>query len=31
MVTNGCDLPSTLCKYDLGKGDSLVPSWARMR
>ena len=34
-VTNGysgdvCDLASTLCKYDLRKGDLLVLSWARV-
>ena len=28
---NGCDLASTLCKYDLRKGDLLVLSWARVR
>ena len=27
----GCDLVSTLCKYDLRKGDLFVPSWARVR
>ena len=27
----GCDLASTLCKYDLRKGDLFVPSWARVR
>ena len=26
-----CDLASTLCKYDLKKGDLFVLSWARMR
>ena len=25
---DGCDLPSTLCKYDLLKGDLFVRSWA---
>ena len=25
---DGCDLASTLCKYDLGKGDLFVLSWA---
>ena len=28
---NGCDLASTLCKYDLRKGDLFVLSWARVR
>ena len=28
---DGCDLASTLCKYDLRKGDLIVLSWARMR
>ena len=27
----GCDLASTLCKYDLRKGDLIVLSWARVR
>ena len=27
----GCDLASTLCKYDLRKGDLFVLSWARVR
>ena len=27
----GCDLVSTLCKYDLRKGDLFVQSWARVR
>ena len=27
----GCDLSSTLCKYDLRKGDLFVLSWARVR
>ena len=27
---DGCDLVSTLCKYDLRKGDLFVLSWARM-
>ena len=27
---DGCDLPSTLCKYDLGKGDLFVMIWARV-
>ena len=26
-----CDLVSTLCKYDLRKGDSSLLSWARVR
>ena len=25
---NGCDLASTLCKYDLRKGDLFVRSWS---
>ena len=28
---DGCDLASTLSKYDLRKGDLFVPSWARVR
>ena len=28
---DGCDLASTLCKYDLRKGDLFVLSWASMR
>ena len=28
---DGCDLASTLCKYDLRKGDLCVQSWARVR
>ena len=28
---DGCDLASTLCKYDLSKGDLFVLSWARVR
>ena len=28
---DGCDLASTLCKYDLRKGDLFVPSWVRVR
>ena len=28
---DGCDLASTLCQYDLRKGDSFVLSWARVR
>ena len=28
---DGCDLASTLCKYDLRKSDLLVLSWARVR
>ena len=28
---DGCDLASTLCKYDLWKGDLFALSWARVR
>ena len=28
---DGCDLASTLCKYDLRKGDLFFLSWARVR
>ena len=28
---HGCDLASTLCKFDLRKGDLFVPNWARVR
>ena len=28
---DGCDLASTLCKYDFRKGDLFFPSWARVR
>ena len=28
---DGCDLASTLCKYDLRKGDLFVLSWKRVR
>ena len=28
---DGCDLVSTLCKYDLKKGDLFVLSWARVQ
>ena len=28
---DGCDLASTLCNYDLRKGDLFVLSWARVR
>ena len=28
---DGCDLASTMCKYDLRKGDLFVLSWARVR
>ena len=28
---DGCDLTSTLCKYDFRKGDLFVLSWARVR
>ena len=27
----GCDVASTLCKYDLKKGDLFVLSWERVR
>ena len=27
---DGCNLASTLCKYDLRKGDVFVLSWARV-
>ena len=27
---DGCDLASTLCKFDLRKGDFFVMSWARV-
>ena len=27
---DGCDLASTVCKYDLRKGDLFVLSWARV-
>ena len=30
-IGDGCDLASTLCKYDLWKGDLFVLSWARVR
>ena len=29
--SDGCDLASTLCKYDLRKGDLFILSWARVR
>ena len=29
--SDGCDLASTLCKYDLRKGDLFVLSWAMVR
>ena len=29
--SDGCDLASTLCKYDLRKKDLFVLSWARVR
>ena len=29
--SDGCDLPPTLCIYDLRKGDLFVLSWARVR
>ena len=28
---DGCDLTSTLCKYDLRKGDLFVLSWSMVR
>ena len=28
---DGCDLASTLCKYDLREGDLFVLSWASVR
>ena len=28
---DGCDLASTMCKYDLRKGDLFVLIWARVR
>ena len=28
---DGCGLASTFCKYDLGKGELFVLSWARVR
>ena len=28
---DGCELASTLCKYDLRKSDLFVLSWARVR
>ena len=28
---DGCDLASTLCKFDLRKGDLFVPRWASLR
>ena len=30
-IGDGCDLASTLRKYDLRKGDLFVLSWARVR
>ena len=30
-TNDGCDLASTLCKYNLRKGDLFVRSWARVR
>ena len=30
-IGDGCDLASTLCKYDLRKGELFVLSWARVR
>ena len=29
--SDGCDLASTLCKYDLRKGDLFVLNWARVQ
>ena len=29
--SDGCDLASTLCKYDCRKDDLFVMSWARVR
>ena len=29
-IGDGCDLASTLCKYELMKGDLFVLSWARV-
>ena len=31
MVGDGCVLASSLCKYDLRKGDLFVMSWTRVR
>ena len=28
---DGCDLASTVCEYDLRKGDLFVQSWARVQ
>ena len=28
---DGCDMASTLCKYNLRKGDLYVLSWSRVR
>ena len=30
-IGDGCDLASTLCKYDLRMGDLFVLSWERVR
>ena len=30
-IGDGCDLASTLCKYDMRKGDLFIMSWARVR
>ena len=27
---DGCDLASTMCRYDLRKGDLFILSWARV-
>ena len=29
-IGDGCDLGSTLCKYDLRKGDLFVLNWERV-
>ena len=29
--SDGCDLASTLCRYDLRKGDLFVLTWERVR
>ena len=30
-IDDGCDLPSTLCMYDMRNGGLFVPSWAMVR
>ena len=30
-IGDGCDLASTLCRYDLRKGDLFILSWTRVR